>query len=142
MATFKMYECDFGFTYDGVQYDFDHVESVVIEDPERTRLLRGANIKNKTGLIYTEGAKQPKVMTVTIIGVSAAINALMVQIFNDKARCEPNVISRVDGSQIVGKNAVISQRPRQLNVDESPESMNVQIIFETFDLEEVHKDTE
>lgn len=139
---FKMYNCDFGITYNAVNYDFDHVDSMAIEDPTTTKLIRGSNARSKEGLVYTEGSKDPKVCTVTLIGVSASIYSLLLGIFNDKARCEFYCIDRTDGSSKVGKNAILSQQPMQLNVDESPESMNIALRFETFDLSETHKDEE
>lgn len=136
---FKMFNCDFGVKYNGVNYDFDHVESLAIEDTETTKIIRGANAKNKVGLVYTEGTKEPKVLTVTLIGVSAEINSILVSIYNSKARCEFYCIDRTDGSSKIGKDAILSQMPQQLTVDESPESMNVALRFETFNLSEVHK---
>ena len=139
MATFKMYNCDFVLRYNGTTYEFDHVDSVSIEDPETTSLVRGPNQSNKVGLIFTEGTKDPKTVTMQLIGIDADISALLNGIFEDKARCEFSVIDRTDGSGKIAKEAVISQRPQQLSIDESPESMNVQVIFKTFDLKEAHK---
>ena len=48
--TFKIYDSDFGIKYNGVNYDFDHVNELTIEDPEFSRLTRGANAGNKTGV--------------------------------------------------------------------------------------------
>jgi hypothetical protein len=137
---FKMYNCDFGIKYDSVAYDFDHVESIVVEDPTTTKLIRGSNAKNKTGLVYTEGTKEPKKLTVTLIGISQAMYDLFTTIYETKARCECYCIDRVTGSSKIAKQAVLSNQPMQLTVDESPESMNVVVIFNSFDYTEVHKD--
>ena len=134
-----MYQCDFGIKYNGVSYDFEHVDGLQIEDPETTRLVRGSNAFNKVGLVYTEGTKEPKRLTATIIGLSASLHALLMTIYESKARCEFYCIDRVDGSSKVGKDAILTQKPMQLNVDETPESMNVTLVFETFNLEETHK---
>ena len=136
---FKMMNCDFGFTYNGVNYDFDHVDSLAIEDPESTKLIRGANGTSKTGLVYKEGIKEPKRVTVTILGVSLAIRNLLVEIYEDKARVDAYCVDRLDGSSKIAKNAILSQLPQQLTVDETPESMNVALIFESFDMVETHK---
>ena len=48
-------------------------------------------------------------------------------------------ISRTDGSSKMAKNAVLSNKPQQLTVDETAESLNVSLEFETFDSSEVHK---
>jgi hypothetical protein len=137
---FKMYNCDFGLKYNNVNYDFDHVESMAIENPQSTKLVRGSNAKNKVGLVYTEGTKEPFKLTVTLLGISAAMYTLLETIYNAKARCECYCIDRVTGGSKIAKQAVLSQQPMQLTVDESPESMNVALVFETFDFAEVHKD--
>ncbi len=139
---FKMYNCDFGFKYQGVSYDFNHVESMTIEDPEMNKLTRGSNAKNKVGLVYTEGTKEPKKATVTVMGVSAAIIGLLTEIYQAKARCEFYCVDRTDGSSKIGKDAILSQQPQQLSVQETPDSMNVTVVFETFNLTEDHKTDE
>lgn len=136
---FKIYDCDFGFTYNGVNYDFEHVEDLTIEDPERTRLTRGANASNKLGLIYKEGIKDAKTLTVTLIGISQALHNLLKNAYFEKERMDFYCISRVDGSSKIGKNAILSQEPMQLTVNESQESMNTALVFESYDVEEVHK---
>lgn len=134
-----MYDCDFGIKYNGVNYDFEHVQDLQIEDPERTRLTRGANAGNKSGLIYKEGIKDPKVVTVTIMNMSIELKAVLDQAYNNKDRLDVYCINRNDGSSKIAKNAILSQQPQQLTIDESPESMNVALAFESFDLSEVHK---
>jgi hypothetical protein len=136
---FKMYNCDFVYTVDDVSYTFEHTDSVTIEDPEATRLTRGSNAFNKVGLVYTEGTKDPKRVTVTLLGVSAEINELFAEVYKNKTRGEFSVIDRTDGSGKIAKNAILCQMPQQLTIDESPESMNVTVLFDTFDLTEVHK---
>jgi hypothetical protein len=138
--TFKMYDCDFGIKIAGVNYDFEHVQDLQIEDPEFTRLVRGSNAGNKVGLIYKEGIKEPKRWTVTILGMSSELKLVLDQAFENKDRLDVYCISRINGSSKMGKNAVICQQPQQLAVDETPESMNVALVFETFDSSEVHKE--
>lgn len=136
---FKMYDCDLGIKYNGVNYDFDNVENLQIEDPEKTKLKRGSNGKNKLGLIYKEGIKDPKMITVTIIGMSAELKAVLDQAYENKDRLDVFCVSRTDGSIKKATNAIISTQPQQLSVDETPESMNVALIFESFDIAENHK---
>ena len=136
---FKIYDCDFGITLNGVNYDFDHVQGLQIEDPERTRLVRGGNANNKTGLIYKEGIKDAKTITLTVIGMPADLHNLLKQAYQDKTRMDCYCVSRVDGSGKIGKNAILSQEPKQLSVDDSAESMNTALVFESFDVSEVHK---
>lgn len=139
MAIFKMYDCDFGITLEGVNYTFTHVENLQIEDPERTRLIRGSNAGNKEGLVYKEGIKEPKTITLTVIGMQPEVHALLKTAYENKTRLDCFAISRVDGSSKIAKNAILSQSPKQLNMDDSAESMNTALIFESFDVEEVHK---
>lgn len=136
---FKIYESDFGIKYNGVNYDFTHVSSLVIDDPESTKLVRGANSGNKFGLVYKEGLKDAKKVTVTIIGMDLSLKQILDQAFANQDRLDAYMVSRLDGSSKIAKNAVLSMQPQQVNIDEGPESMNVILIFESFDLVETMK---
>lgn len=140
MSKFKLYDCDVGVKIDGVSYDFTDVDSVTIEDPEFTRLTRGANGTNKLGLVYKEGIKEPTRITIPILNMSSDLKAVLDQAYKDKTRMDVFCVSRTDGSSKMGKNSILCQRPQQLTLEDSPESMNVQLIFETFDNSEVYKD--
>lgn len=139
MASFKLYDCDFGVTIAGVNYDFEHVENLQIEDPERTRLIRGGNAGNTTGLVYKEGVKEAKVITVTVLGIEKALFDLLKAAYKDKTRVDCYCVNRGDGSAKIAKNAILSQEPQQLSLDDSAESMNMALVFESFDVSEVHK---
>lgn len=139
MAKFSLYDCDIGFKYNSVDYAFDHVVEVQIEDPERNRLTRGANAKDNIGLTYKDGLKDPKRVTVPIMNMSQAIKEVFDTIFKTQARVDFYCIARSDGSSKWAKNAVLSNKPQQLTLDETAESLNVSIEFETFDLTENHK---
>jgi hypothetical protein len=136
---FKPYECDFGITVNSQNYDFDHIVSFNTEDPERTKLIRGSNAGNKTGLVYKEGIKDPKTVTVTIIGMTADIYGILKAAYDDKTRVDCYCVNRTDGSSKIAKNAVLSIEPKQLSVDDSADSMNVALAFESFDVSETHK---
>lgn len=136
---FKLYDCDFGVTVNGVNYDFTHVEDLTIEDPERTRLIRGANASDDIGIDYKEGIKEAKVVTVTVIGLPLELHNLLVDAYENKTRLDCYCISRVDGSSKIAKNAILSQLPVQTNLNDSPESMNVALVFESFKIAEKHK---
>jgi hypothetical protein len=136
---FKLYDCDFGVTLNGVNYDFDHVENLQIEDPEKTRLIRGGNAGNKTGLAYKEGLKEAKTVTLTVIGLPMALHELLKTAYAEKTRVDCYAVSRVDGSSKIAKNAVLASEPKQLSMDDSAESMNTALVFESFDISEIHK---
>lgn len=137
--TFKLYECDIGIKVNGVSYDFEHVQSVEIEDPERNRITRGANSKNAIGLAYKDGLKEPKRWTIPIMAMSSALKSVLDGVYDDQTRIDVYCISRKDGSSKMAKNAILSNRPQQLTLDETAESMNVSLEFETFDSGEDHK---
>lgn len=139
MALFKMFDCDFVVTIDGTNYTFTHVENLQLEDPERTRLIRGSNAGNKEGLVYKEGLKEAKTITLTVIGMPADVHDLLKTAYTDKTRMDVAAISRSDGSSKIAKNAILAQSPKQLNMDDSAESLNTALIFESFDVDEVHK---
>ncbi len=136
---FKLYDCDVGIVVDGQRYDFEHVQSVVVDDPERTRLTRGSNAGNKIGVAYREGLKEAKTMTFTLLGLSQALHNLLKQAYTDQSRIDCFAISRLDGSSKNARQAVLAQSPKQLNMDDSPESLDTQLMFESFDIDEVHK---
>lgn len=136
---FKIYNCDFGIKVDGTSYDFEHVAELQIEDPERNRLTRGANARNKEGLAYKDGLKDPKRWTIPILSMSAALKAVLDGCYDDQTRVEVYCIDRSDGSSKMAKRALLSNKPQQLALDETQESMNVSLEFETFDSIEVHK---
>jgi len=136
---FKHYNCDFGVKIGGVSYDFEHVAELQIEDPERNRLTRGSNAKDKVGLSYKDGLRDPKRWTIPILNMSSALKAVLDSAFNGQTRLEVYCIDRTDGSSKMAKNAVLSNRPQQLTLDDTAESMNVSLEFETFDSSENHK---
>lgn len=136
---FKIYECDFGMKINGTSYDFDNVSELQIEDPERNMLTRGANASNKLGLPYKEGLKDPKRWTIPILNMSAALKSVLDAAYENQTRVEVYCVSRADGSSKMARNSILSNRPQQLAVDETAESMNVSLEFVTFDSSEVHK---
>lgn len=136
---FKLYNCDCGVKIAGISYDFDHVEGVQIEDPEVTKLRRGNNGISKEGIVYKEGINEPKRLSFTVLGMSAELKAVLDSAFLNKTRVEAYCVDRTDGSSKIAKNSVLSNQPMQLAVDGSPESMNVILSFESFDIQENHK---
>lgn len=136
---FKLYDCDIGIKYNGINYDFEHVDEVTIEDPEFTRITRGSNAQNKLGIVYKEGIKEPKRWTVPIMNMSIELKAVLDAAYTAKDRLDVFCVSRVDGSSKMAKNAVLCQVPQQLAVGETAESLAVTLTFETFDSTEVHK---
>ena len=138
---FKLYNSDVGLKYNSVFYQFTHVDSVVLEDPQTTKLVRGANAGNKTGLVYQEGIKDAKKLTIDLFGLSESEFNMFETVFNTKARVEVSVIDRDTGSSKIAKEAILTMQPRQMTLDETPDSMKVSLVFETFHFVESHKDS-
>jgi hypothetical protein len=137
---FKIYNCDFGIKVNSLNYEFEHVASLEVEDPERNRLTRGANAKNKIGLVYKDGLKEPKRWTLPILNMSSALKAVLDSAFEDQTRLEVYAIDRSGTGKKMARSAILSNRPQQLSLDETAESMNVSLEFETFDSVEDHKE--
>lgn len=137
--TFKIYNCDFGISINDVKYDFEHVDSVQIEDNERNQLTRGTNAKNKIGLSYKDGLKDPKRWTIPILAMSPELKGVLDGAYDAQTRMTVYCVDRQDGSNKMLKNAILSNRPQQLVLDETPESMQVSLEFVSFDSSEVHK---
>lgn len=139
MGPLKLNDCDVGLTIGGVEYNFTHVDSVTVDDPERKRLTRGANQGNKVGIQYTEGSKEAKTITTSVIDIPVALHTLLKDCYKKGTRMSFWAISRTDGSSKFAKNAILSQTPQQLALDETPESMNVSLILESFDVDDTYK---
>lgn len=136
---FKLYECDLGLKINGVSYDFPNVQDLTIENPEKTKLIRGSNGTDIIGLPYKEGLKDPKVITVSIIGMDITLKGVLDGAYGAQSRIDVFCVNRNDGSSKIARNAVLSQQPMQLKVDENPDSLNVALVFESYDYTEVHK---
>ena len=136
---FKLYDCDFGLKIGGVQYEFTDVAELQVEDPERNRVTRGANAKNKVGLAYKDGLKDPKRWTIPILNMSSALKEVLDGAYDNVTRVDVYCVARSEGSSKWLRDAVLSNRPQQLTLDETAESMNVSLEFEGFNSTENHK---
>ena len=137
---FRIYNCDFGVKVGGVSYDFEHVSELSIDDPERNRLTRGSNAKTKIGLAYKDGLKDPKKWTIPILNMSAALKDVLDACYDDQTRLDVYCIDRSNGSSKMAKNAILSNKPQQLKLDDTAESLQVSLEFETFDSGETLKE--
>ena len=129
--------CDFYFSRNGEDYDLTAaVDSAAFEDPERKHLTRGSSGQNSTGLIYTEGIKDPKTLTVVFIGLSAEYAALLADMYKEEERTDFKIIDRKTGQMRSFKDAIVSQKPAQATMSEGAEEQNVQVVFECFTVED------
>lgn len=136
---FQLINCDVGIKVNGVRYDFSDVKSVVVEDPRKNRLTRGANGTNTVGIAYTEGVSEPTKWTVEQLNMSSELKDVLDDCYTNKTRLEVFAIERKTGSSKMAKNAILCNKPQQLTLDESPDSLNVSLEFETFDSDEKYK---
>lgn len=139
MSRFKLYDCDVGVVIGGVQYDFFDVNSIEVEDPENTNLTRGSNGKNMEGIAYKEGVRDPKTWTIPIMNMSNELKAAFDDAYKNTTRMDVYCTSRSSGSRKALSNAVLKQRPQQLTVDETADSLAIQLIFAGYDNKEVYK---
>lgn len=136
---FKLYNCDVGIKKDGQTYNFTHVVSVAINDPEKNNLTRGANAGNKIGISYREGLREPKTFTIPILDMTSDIKALLDDAYDNQSRLDVFAIDRSTGSGKLARNAILVNKPQQLQLDDSVDSMNVSLEFATFDSTEDFK---
>lgn len=137
---FKLYDCDVGIKVNGVSYNFPNVVEVQIEDPERKRITRGANATDKVGLSYADGLTDPKRATIPILGMTKELKAVFDDCFDGDVRVDLYMISRKNGAAKGLRNALMSNRPQQLVLDQTAESLQVSLEFESFDSFEDLKD--
>ncbi len=137
---FKIYNCDFGIKIDGTNYSFTDVAELQIEDPEKNRLTRGSNGSNVEGIAYREGIKDPKKWTLPILNMSNDLKDVLDDCFANQTRLDVYAIDRASGSSKMARRAILCNRPQQLTLTDSPDSMHVSLEFETFDSSEVHKE--
>ena len=138
-SCFVITDADVGFSLNGVNYTFDHIDSVAIEDPQMKHLVRGANAISTTGLMYTEGQANPVTLTFTLKGASVAHLNLLKAHYKDQAennRIDFWVVDRKNGSILSAKDSILQKEPRQLNISEGEENLAIDVMIETFNLTE------
>lgn len=139
MASFKLYASQTGFKAGGVTYTFEHPVSLAVDDPERNQLTRGLNTENTVGLDYRDGLNEPKRWTLPFMGMTPELKAVLDNCYKNRTRIDVFVIMRDDGSAKWMRQAILANRPQQMNLDQSAESLQVNCEFISFDTDEVHK---
>lgn len=126
-------DCDVGFSINGTNYTFQHCDSVTIEDPHKGHIIRGVNSTSKTGLAYKEGTGSPYVATAKLKSVSVAFELLLEAQFNNSERVDFWVIDKKTGSNKFFKSAALQHAPKQLNITEGEDSLDIEVVVESFD---------
>lgn len=133
---FQIWNCEGGFTYNGVNYKFKDLDSVAYTYNLKNHLIRGANATNKMGILSQEGGKTPDTAEYTVVDCSKAIYSLLLQLFEGRQRIDAFFIDRNSGEYIIFKDAVIRDKPRQANVGEDDTSHSFMFAVESFNVTE------
>ena len=133
---FQIWNCDGGFTYNGVNYKFKDLNSVAYTYSQKNHLIRGANATNKMGILSQEGGKTPDVAEYEVQDCSKAIYTLSLQLFEERQRIDAFFIDRRTGEYIIFKDAIIRDKPRQANVAEDDTSHSFMFAVESFNVTE------
>ena len=133
---FQIWNCEGGFTYNGVSYKFKVLDSVAYTYNLKNHLIRGANATNKMGIISQEGGKTPDTAEYTVVDCSKSIYSLLLQLFEERKRIDAFFIDRNTGEYIIFKDAVIRDKPRQANVGEDDTSHSFMFAVESFNVTE------
>ncbi len=133
---FQIWNCEGGFTYNGVNYKFKDLDGIAYTYNQRNHLIRGANATNKMGILSQEGGKTPDTAEYTVVDCSKAIYSLLLQLFEDRQRIDAFFIDRNTGEYIIFKDAVIRDKPRQTNVGEDDTSHSFMFAVESFNVTE------
>lgn len=132
----QIWNCDGGFTYNGVNYKFRDLDSVAYTFNLKNHLIRGANATNKMGILSQEGGKTPDTAEYTVLDCSKEIYSLLLQLFEGRKRIDAFFIDRNTGEYIIFKDAIIRDKPRQANVGEDDTSHSFMFAVESFNVTE------
>ena len=132
----QIWNCDGGFTYNGVNYKFKDLDNVAYTYNLKNHLIRGANATNKMGILSQEGGKTPDTAEYTVVDCSKAIYTLLLQLFEERKRIDAFFIDRNTGEYIIFKDAIIRDKPRQANVAEDDTSHSFMFAVESFNVTE------
>lgn len=132
----QIWNCDGGFTYNGVNYKFRDLNSVAYTYSQKNHLIRGANATNKMGILSQEGGKTPDVAEYEVQDCSKEIYRLLLQLFEERQRIDAFFIDRNTGEYIIFKDAIIRDKPRQANVAEDDTSHSFMFAVESFNVSE------
>lgn len=133
---FQIWNCEGGFTYNGVNYKFKDLDSVAYTYNLKKHLIRGANATNKMGIKSHEGGKTADVAEFSVMDCSKAIYSLLLQLFEDDTRIDAFFIDRNTGEYVIYKDALIRDKPRQTNITEDDTSHSFMFAVESFNVSE------
>ena len=133
---FQIWNCEGGFTYNGINYKYKDLDSVAYTYNLKNHLIRGANATNKMGILSQEGGKTPDVAEYTVVDCSKEIYSLLSRLFFTRKRIDAFFIDRNTGEYIIFKDAVIRDKPRQTTIGEDDTSHSFMFAVESFNVTE------
>lgn len=133
---FQIWNCEGGFTYNGINYKFKDLDSVAYTYNLKNHLIRGANATNKMGILSQEGGKTPDVAEYTVVDCSKEIYSLLNRLFTLRKRIDAFFIDRNTGEYVIFKDAVIRDKPRQTTIGEDDTSHSFMFAVESFNVTE------
>lgn len=131
---FQIWNCEGGFTYNGVNYKFKDLDSVAYTYNLKKHLIRGANATNKKGIKSHEGGKVADAAEFSVMDCSKAIYSLLLQLYEDETRIDAFFIDRNTGEYVIFKDALIRDKPRQTNITEDDTSHSFMFAVESFNV--------
>lgn len=135
-AGFQIWKCSGGFSYNGQNYEFSDIDSVVYTYNQKNHLVRGANAKNKVGIVSREGLKTPDVAEYTVLDCSKDVYLLLLDLFEKEERVDAFFIDDETGEYFIFKNAIIRDKPRQTSIGEEDTTTSFMFAVESFDVKE------
>lgn len=133
---FQIWNCEGGFTHNGVNYKFKDLDSVAYTYNLKKHLIRGANATNKMGIKSHEGGKVADTAEFNVMDCSKAIYNLLLQLYEDETRIDAFFIDRNTGEYVIFKDALIRDKPRQTNITEDDTSHSFMFAVESFNVSE------
>ncbi len=124
-----------GFSKNGTNYDFLHCDSVTVTKNARKHLTRGANSKNKVGLVYTENTKQADTIAFVVLDLPKSIRNILNEAYKNEERLDVYCVDDATGEAFDGQDCIITHFVMQEQLVEGEETYNITLTFETFNLE-------
>ena len=133
---FQIWNCEGGFSYNGINYKFKDLDSVAYAWNLKKHLIRGANATNKKGIRSHEGGKTADSAEYTVVDCSKAIYSLLVRLWENETRIDAYFVDRNTGEYIIYKDALIRDKPRQTSISEDDTSHSFVFAVESFNVTE------
>lgn len=130
----QQWKSDSGFIYNGITYIFDDVDSSVVSPQEAKHLTRGANSKNKVGLVYKEGSKTPWTVTANVMNLSKDVMDILNKCYDNEERIDFFCIDNNTGERKIAYNSLVTKWVSQETISDAEDTYNVALALESFDV--------